>query len=357
MDIRIFKNFENVVQKNLHFIQNKYGERALDLCFSVRDWFETCLQHIKRNNCSENMCPVGLDLFIIVIIADIFQKGIHQLFFNICSAEEYARVSKTDFFRSRKEKTDDRHLEEVRAVFGAHPFDIKSEDKRGCVHWLGDSPTWKREVCAMISRPGEKIEFFPIDISELWRFIEHRYGLLENISRKIEDDRAAFIEEMKAIPIPFKEGMTPIEKLEVLLNEAGRGQRGKIGDAYQYEVQELMDIFACPISAPDNLSMVEAYRNALLPAIGRQRDALQNMTFAEYWKDEPLLDAFALGLSDQYHREVQDLTVSVCSFPLGEEVLRDVFYEKFSLDYGTRQEFLLLIRAYLFTHPNFKEEE
>ena len=28
MDIRIFKNFENVVQKNLHFIQNKYGARA-----------------------------------------------------------------------------------------------------------------------------------------------------------------------------------------------------------------------------------------------------------------------------------------------------------------------------------------
>ena len=303
------------------------------------------------------MCPVGLDLFIIVIIADIFQKGIHQLFFNICSAEEYARVSKTDFFRSRKEKTDDRHLEEVRAVFGAHPFDIKSEDKRGCVHWLGDSPEWTGEVCAMISRPGEKIEFFPIDLNELWNFIRHRYGLLDSISRKIEDDRAAFIEEMKAIPISFNEGMTAIEKLSILHNEAGKDKRGKIGDEYQNEIQELINIFTCPITAPDNLSMVEAYRNALLPVIEKQRDILQNMIFAESWNDEPLLDVFRLGLPDQYHRDVQDLLVNSESARVGEDVLRRVFHGKFTLNYRTRLEFLLLIRAYLLTHPNFKEEE
>lgn len=96
--------------------------------------------------------------------------------------------------------------------------------------------------------------------------------------------------------------------------------------------------------------------NALVPLIEKQRKILQDMSFLESWDDEPLLDVFALGLSERHHRDVQDLTVSTCHFSLGESVLRRVFHGKFRLEYKKRQEFLVLIRAYLFTHPNFKEE-
>lgn len=192
-------------------------------------------------------------------------------------------------------------------------------------------------------------------MNELWRFIEHRYGLLAQITEKITSDKKAFIKKMQNTPILITGNMSPIEKLNILYKEAGKSKRGKIGDGYQDEVQKLRDVFTCSILAPNNVAMVEAYRNALVPLIEKQQEILQNMSFQESWDDESLLDVFALGLPKQYHKDVQDLTVSTCNFPLGENVLRHVFHGKFTLEYETRQEFHVLIRAYLFTHPNFKE--
>ena len=72
------------------------------------------------------------------------------------------------------------------------------------------------------------------------------------------------------------------------------------------------------------------------------------MTFLKTWEFEPLLDVFELGLSPQYHRDIQDLRAQDCPFPLGEKVLQDLFRDKFDITHSTRKEFYLLICAYLF---------
>lgn len=291
---------------------------------------------------------------MLIVIADLFQKGVEQLFFNIIhSSAQYKKSAATKYFRTRKEETDDRHLEEIRAIFGAHPFDITSEGKgRGCCHWLGDSPTWHGKTEATISLPEGKIKFFSLDLGELWKFIEHRYGLLAHITEKIKSDRMAFIKKMKKTPILLTENMSPIEQLDILYKEAGKSNRGKIGDGYQDEVRELRDIFSCTITSPDNVAMVETYKKALVPLIEKQREILQNMAFTESWEDEPLLDAFALGLSEQYSKDVQDLRVISEKSFLAEATFRSMFQGKFCLEYNTYSEFFLLIRAYLFSHPN-----
>lgn len=357
MDTKIFKDFEQLIQKEEDFICNNYGRQKFDVCCSVRDWFETCLKHIEPLFSEKNYRPLGLNLYMDIVVADIFQEGAEKLFWNFLNKTTYDQKADTNFFQTRKTTSDDKHLKEIRAVFGAHPFEIgkgKDRESIGRVHYLGNSPSWLRRIEATISRPNGEIESFALDLNELKQFIEHRYGLLECVVAKIKSDINAFTTQMKATPILIDENLPPIEKLNILYEEAGANKRGKIGNGFQKVIGNLRDVFSCKITSSKNFSMVADYRQALIPAIGRQQKILQEMTFLKTWEFEPLLDVFELGLSPQYHRDIQDLRVQDCPFPLGEKVLQDLFRDKFDVTHSTRKEFYLLICAYLFMHSRKK---
>ena len=172
MDTRIFKDFENLIQSQSDFICNNYGLPAFELCCSVCDWFETCLKHIQPLFKDENYCPIGLNLYMDIVAADIFQKGVKALFEKFFQQDPYNQKSATTFFPSRQEKSDDLHLSKLRAVFGAHPFDIKHKGKdSGYVLYIGDSPSWIGEARAMISHPGQEIKFISLNPNVLKQFI------------------------------------------------------------------------------------------------------------------------------------------------------------------------------------------
>lgn len=190
MDTKIFREFEDLIQHQSDFIINNYGQPAYDVCCSVRDWFETCLEHIHPLLEDENYIPIGLNLYMDIVSADIFQGGIEKLFWNFLAGATYKKKATTHFFKNRKKASDDEHLKEVRAIFGAHPFQIgkvkKGNDRShlGRVHYLGDSPRWLRNPAAIISRPNGQTEVFSLDLAELKQFIIHRYSLLKDVTEK-----------------------------------------------------------------------------------------------------------------------------------------------------------------------------
>lgn len=356
MDPKIFKDFEDLIQHQSDFIINNYGQPAYDVCCSVRDWFETCLKHIQPLFKEERYSPTGLEVYIDIVIADIFQKGVKVLLEKFFWKNTYNQKSSTNFFPSRQEESDDLHLKKLRAVFGAHPFDIKHKgEDLGCVLYIGDSPLWLGESKAMISHPGREIKSISLNSNGLKQFIMHRYSLLADVIQKIKSDIAGFIETMKKTPIGITDAMSPLEKLDILHEEAGKDKRGKIGDEFQVEVEQLRNMFACDITSPQNKAMVETYRKALLSIIEKYRKILKNMSFAEAWEEEPLLEASALGLPDKYNWDIQNLRIKSPKSPIAENCLKNLFHSKFDTTYSSREEFYLLICAYLFTHPG-KEE-
>lgn len=245
----------------------------------------------------------------------------------------------------------------MRAIFGAHPFEIgrakkgKNRNHIGRVHYLGDSPKWLGNPEAFISRPNGQTEIFALDLNELKQFIAHRYRLLADVIGKIKSDIASFIETMKDAPIGVTDTMPPLEKLDILHEEAGADKRGKFGSGIQDEIKNLQTTFACNVTSPKNKAMVETYRKALLPIIEKYQAALQNMTFLEDWREEPLLKASELGLPDGYDYDIQNLQIGFPKSQIAENSLKALFHSKFDTSYASREEFHLLIRAYLFTHP------
>lgn len=355
MNTQIFEDFENIIQRERSFIINQYGVRAYNICCSVRDWFETCLNHIHPLFEDKNYCPIGLNLYMDIIVADIFQGGAKKLFWNFLMEADYENKSATHFFKNRKEASDDEHLKEIRAIFGAHPFEIgrvkKNNDRSslGCVHYLGDSPRWLGNPAAIVSRATGKTESFSLSLDELKQFIVHRFSLLAVITEKIKSDIANFVEEMKAHPIGITNEMSPLEKLNVLYDEAGENKRGKVGIEFQNEVEKLRSIFSCKITSPKNRVMVETYRKALLPIIEKYRETLQNMTFLDSWSDEPLLDAVNLGLPPQNRIDIRDLLIESSKSQIGESCLEKLFSSKFETAHSSCKEFYLLICAYLYS--------
>lgn len=105
MDTKIFKDFENLIQNQSNFICNNYGVPAFELCCSVRDWFETCLKHVQPLFEEENYCPIGLNLYIDIVAADIFQSGVKKLFWNLLTESAYKSKTATRFFKNRKKPT------------------------------------------------------------------------------------------------------------------------------------------------------------------------------------------------------------------------------------------------------------
>lgn len=362
MDTKIFKEFEDLIQHQSDFIINNYGQPAYDICCSVRDWFETCLKHVRPLLEDENYTPLGLYLYMDIVAADIFQKGAEKLFWNFLSGTTYKNKTVTHFFKNRKEASDDEHLKEVRAIFGAHPFQIgkveKGNDRShiGRVHYLGDSPRWLEFPTAIISRSDGRTESFSLDLDELKQFIIHRYGLLRHVTEKIQGDLKSFVELMASTPIPIAENMSPLEKLDILYEEAGPNKRGKAGNGFQDEVQKLRNMFSTSVTSPKNQAMVDSYREALLPIIKKYRDCLQSMDFLNSWKEEPLLNAFSLGLPDNYSWDIQNIRIESSKSPIAENCLKSLFHSVFDTTYASRKELYLLICAHLFVHSGNNEK-
>lgn len=156
---------------------------------------------------------------------------------------------------------------------------------------------------------------------------------------------------MKSIPIGIIDTMPPLGKLDILHEEAGKDKRGKIGDGFQLEVEQLRNMFACDITSPKNKTMVETYRKALLPIIEKYRGILQSMSFSEDWDEEPLLKASTLGLPDNYSCDIQNIRIESPKSSISENCLKELFCSKFDTTYASRKELYLLICAYLFVHP------
>lgn len=146
--------------------------------------------------------------------------------------------------------------------------------------------------------------------------------------------------------------MSPLEKLNVLYDEAEKDKRGKLGNGFQDEIKNLQVMFSCKITSPKNREMVDTYRKTLLPIIDKYRKILQDMTFLDSCSDEPLLNASKLGLPDSYNWDIQNLRIESSKSQIAENSLKELFSSKFDTTYSSRKEFYLLICAYLFSRQN-----
>lgn len=354
----IFEAFEACVRKYGDFISNYYdgGRRCFEVCCSVRDWLESALAHLAERFPSENApLPKGLDIYLLVVVADIIQKGVEELFRKFSLDGMYKERTKTDFFVGRQEDCDDAHFGRLRAVFGAHPFDIGKNRKsnRGCVHFLGDSPTWHGRICAVVSKEGEDLEYWELFLPELKKYLSHRLGLLMLVYEKIEKDVQMFIELMRETPIKGVDSGDVIARVSCLCEEASASKRGCFSEGFDFELEKLHRYFSCKITDSANLPMVEAYRNALLSRIDYWAMTLQTMSFVEEdISDEPLLDVHHLGLPNRWLREFQEVVLKEKRL----FVLRRIFSKYFPVGDIDDDEFELLIMAYLFTHPEWGKE-
>jgi len=356
LDLKLITDFRDKVNGNLSWCFFKYrnnnNKNQWNCICSAIDWIEVSANYISSHNIFSLGVDQGIELYAFLSSVDIVVEAVEQLHRVIFAESKKVFADDNDCFPDNAFGLNDRdYFKELRACFGAHPVrlnDPEEPDNKNAkrfASWSSRVGTGDYSVILYSNRvDGENINL-GIEFKQLVKFLNKYYSHLTLLTNALDLQYNGFCREKKRER--FDCSGTPLEKLETLRNESKKRLNN---DYYNYVIDSLIRVFRVQITNKQNLSLIQEYRNDLLPVIDEIYDNLQSMTIVdltqygnEIHNDLPLPNGwgyFVGKLTDAIHGDGYPTSVWLPS-------LKRIFEDKFTFKYGSLEELYVLIQATL----------
>ena len=189
--------------------------------------------------------------------------------------------------------SDKKYFEYLRSICSVHPIETdrhpsyQDTDFECCpyVEWkTGWAPV--EEQCDLYAwvytdRFGSNhYKIIPIRLSEVYRYVELRYGLIETvIIPGVEAYKEKFREERRQRRVKLE---SEFDSYTDYVGNLIREGQDRYGDCFDYSMAYVLRFLTLHFDCPKNSDALSKYKNALKLAIGFHHALLQNMSYDDY---------------------------------------------------------------------------
>lgn len=224
-----------------------------------------------------------LNLMQYIICVDHLTESIIQLYRVLYNTNTYLLSEDQEIFKQSK-ISDDKYFKHIRAVFSTHPVNLDSLDgiksqngEKFYASWV--SKDWLGEndfnVYLYSNDPLKDDRYFGLNINDINRYAEKRYGLLIPLMEKVEEILDKHRDYYKNKNIATDDNV--VKQLEILIEENSL----RFGFNYGYAgiINYLYRMMKVDLNSDGlfNLSAVKEYRDFMFPFVPEIKSRLQNM--------------------------------------------------------------------------------
>lgn len=330
MDIsrKLIEEFRDKVNDNSYFVLHKYGEQnninQWNCICSSMDWIEVSIDYILEYKDKVTNRNFDMTVYGYISAIDNILEAINQLHRVLINPKTIPfKGDSKIFFKNKFDYDDDKYFKHIRAVFGAHPVNLK--DTQG--KWFASYPTSNSlEYDYAVSLWSNKLDInditFGFKIEDLNKFLYLRYTYLNKLIEIIELEFKNFEKDMQKIKIPEEE--TPLKKLENL--RLASKQRLN-NDYYKESIDKLIYIYSTKFSTNKNKTIITEYLEKADKMIEELQYNLQNMVF-----DDLRYDIFDYNVPKEIRYQISKFFDQVIYFRLNLSGYSPYFFKNIMIE-------------------------
>lgn len=275
----------------LHNYKNNNGKNEWNLICSCMDWLTVAVRYLMQSTInSKDMDAKSMQVYSFISAIDIVYQSILQLHKTIYNTKTTPFKGNKDIFGysillrdesikgTDKDKVDDNSsFKHIRAMFGAHPVDLKDNNKKWFASWPYNDSTSDNDIDLSLysENPDEDSITIGIKINDLIKFLETRYNYLNVLIEELDRQFEEFCNKLRNKEINHCENA--LDQLYILRDES------KIRldtDGYRENIDELIILFTAHNTIESNIQIVNEYRSQLTKVVREIEANLQDMRFA-----------------------------------------------------------------------------
>lgn len=278
----ILRNFRSSVNGNYNFVNFTYSaiedKNKWNIICSSMDWITIGVSYLtKPKEFDDNANIKSMQFYSIISAIDLVVEAIKQIARVIMPKSKLPYDQDSSIFK--KQINDDLFFKEIRAMFGAHPVNLRqnNDKERWYASWSYESYDTENafELLLYSNEKNKDFQRIKISINDLEKYLIQRYEYLKTIEKKIIEQYNEFITNLKNIPIIIKK--TPIENILELKKESKRRLNN---DYYSGVIESMNKLFSTTLK--DNYILIKKekiYKKDLENLIYEIISKLQKMEF------------------------------------------------------------------------------
>lgn len=342
-DLKLIRKFRDKVNSN-GFVLFKYrdvqGKDKWSCICSAMDWITVSMEYIDDVRNGKRSCLQSMEMFAYIASIDVVWEAVQQLHRVLFNTDKIPFKNENKCFNEKLlEQDDNDYFKTLRASFGAHPVNLKGEEKgeKYFASWSGDF-LGNYSVLLYSNKVGNGFRTLYLKMNELNKFLDKRYNYLYQLMDEIDRQYEEFKHEMKNIPIKRVDDI--YNQLLILQEESNKRMH-----LYDTLIKELTMIFNVEITNIENENMVIEYKEELKPLVNDIYKSLQDMDNNEI--NDDILYQTSEKLPNGYGYFISKLTDYIYgagySPMVWEDRLTEIFKEHFVMEYSSYDELYLLI--------------
>jgi len=354
---KLISSFRDKVNSNSNFVYNKYrninNTNYWGIICSCMDWISVSARFLtSKRNLNKDIDVRVMELFSVISAIDIIVESVNQLHRVFFNTQEIPFSDESDIFLNNQlGLPDNEYFKELRAMFGAHPVNLKHKDnKRWYASWPHEPFSTKNtifDIRLYSNEIGVKDLTFGINIIELESFAVKHYNHLISLKKEIDKQISDFSKQNSKIKIENKENIKDI--LKVLKEESIKRFNN---DYYNESIDGLITIFNTTLHSKELAEEEKNYKNELLKVVNEIKSNLQSMNIVDLITDKILnpdypYDNIAYSISKLYTYDFDSRKEPLYNFHLKklDEFSNDIYQFKGT---KTKDKIILKLKMMLY---------
>lgn len=290
---KLISSFRDKVNSNSHFVYNKYrninNKNCWGIICSCMDWISVSVRFLtSKRNSNKNIDVRVMDLFSMISAIDIIVESVNQLHRVFFNTQEIPFSNESEIFLNNQlGLSDNEYFKELRAMFGAHPVNLKHKDnKRWYASWPHEPFSTQNTVFEIRLYSNDidvKDLTFGININELESFAVKHYNHLISLKKEIDKQISDFSKQNRKIKIENKENI-----IDILKNLKEESIKRFNNEYYNESIDELSTLFNTTLQSQDLAEEEKIYKIELQKVVNEIKSNLQSMNIVNLVTDKIL---------------------------------------------------------------------
>lgn len=284
INYNLIKAFRDKVNSNsyftLHKYKNKNGKNHWNLICACMDWIDVSIDYLRNGKFeTENINIMSMQVYTYISSVDIVWQSVQQLHRAIIDSKTIPFKGEKIIFKDNELfKDDNEYFKHIRAVFGAHPVNLKDRNERWFASWptTGIYERFDFAVTLYSSEVESQDIVFGFRFDELKHFLQTRYDYLLVLQKEIDSQYENYKKEKSSHVINSSKNI--LEQLKILMDEC---EDRLDNDYYRYVIEEVLIIYEAKNTLDENKKITDEYKNELKKVVLELKDNLQRMRFKE----------------------------------------------------------------------------
>ena len=258
--------------------QNRKDKNHWNIICSCMDWISVAIRGLAKYEEADDIDVRSMQFFSVISSIDIVMEAVTQLSRVFIGPKHIPFKGDNSVFKANDWGLDDNnYFKELRAMFGAHPVNLKRNDEQWFASWpydhfIDDDSTFQIRLYS--NRVGVEDITVGVKSDSLVQFLKLRYGFLEKISDEIDRQYEAYCAQMASEEIFVPENV--LSMICVLESESQRRMNNML---YQSVLSDLKRVFSTELAEKHLAKELSDYKNSLVSLVLEVRDNLQSMKF------------------------------------------------------------------------------